>query len=74
MNYYFGTIDQKLDSRYVNHVLVCILLKQHRIEDEAITTTKCSSCNNNNRVESMPISYDEVYKFDLIMIQSVELF
>ena len=26
--------------------------------------TKCPSCNNNNRVESIPISYDEVYKFD----------
>ena len=25
--------------------------------------TKCPSCSN-NRVESIPISYDEVYKFD----------
>ena len=33
------------------------------IEDEAISTSKCPSCSN-NRVESIPISYDEVYKFD----------
>jgi hypothetical protein len=25
---------------------------------------KCPSCNSANRVESIPLSYDEVYKFD----------
>jgi hypothetical protein len=51
------------------HFLICescfwCASRLNRIEDEAISTTKCPSCNNNTRVESMPISYDEVYKFD----------
>jgi hypothetical protein len=25
---------------------------------------KCPSCTSNNKVESIPVSYDEVYKFD----------
>jgi hypothetical protein len=25
---------------------------------------KCPSCNSNNKVESIPVPYDEVYKFD----------
>jgi hypothetical protein len=25
---------------------------------------KCPSCRSNNKVESIPVSYDEVYKFD----------
>ena len=28
------------------------------------TITKCCPCCRNNRVESIPISYNEVYKFD----------
>jgi hypothetical protein len=30
----------------------------------SVTNAKCPSCNNDDRLESMPISYDEVYKFD----------
>jgi hypothetical protein len=29
-----------------------------------VTNAKCPSCNNDDRLESMPVSYDEVYKFD----------
>jgi hypothetical protein len=29
-----------------------------------IINAKCPSCNNYDKLESMPISYDEVYKFD----------
>src|SRR5919198_3827962 len=50
------------------HFLICescfwCASRLNRIEDEAISTTKCPSCSN-NKVESIPISYDEVYKFD----------
>jgi hypothetical protein len=31
--------------------------------DDTTTTTKCPCCDN-TRVESIPISYNEVYKFD----------
>jgi|SRR5215210_1449731 hypothetical protein len=29
-----------------------------------VINTKCPSCNDDDKLESMPISYDEVYKFD----------
>ena len=29
-----------------------------------VISTKCPSCNDDDKLESMPISYDEVYKFD----------
>ena len=50
------------------HFLICqscfwCASRLNSIEDEAISTSKCPSCSN-NRVESIPISYDEVYKFD----------
>jgi hypothetical protein len=50
------------------HFLICescfwCASRLSRIEDEAISITKCPCCSN-NRVESIPISYDEVYKFN----------
>jgi hypothetical protein len=29
-----------------------------------VSNSKCPSCNNDDKLESIPISYDEVYKFD----------